>query len=328
MLIRKQLPHYIQLMRLNKPIGILLLLWPTLWALWLAGQGRPDNKVLTVFILGVILMRSAGCIVNDYADRYVDPYVVRTKDRPIATGKVTTKEALALAALLSLSAFALVLMCNVLTIKLALIGALLAFTYPFMKRFTNLPQLGLGFAYAFGIPMAFAAQTGTVGVGAWVLYGTGIIWPVIYDTLYAMADRNDDLKVGIKSTAILFNHMDKFVVGLLQILFLVMLVITGLIFRLHIFYYGCLLPVVFLFIYQQWLIRNREGHNCFQAFLNNNWVGLFIFLGIFLNYTCPHPISYLRHCGDCFHLADKNNGSCIKIRHYDFHLSALWQAKP
>jgi len=325
MIIRQQLPHYIHLMRLHKPIGIMLLLWPTLWALWLASHGSPDNKILIIFILGVLLMRSAGCVVNDFADRHIDAYITRTKDRPFASGKVSAKEALLLAALLTLCAFALVLMCNILTIKLAFIGAILAFFYPFMKRFTYFPQLGLGLAFTWGIPMAFAAETGEVRFGAWVLYGTGIVWPIIYDTMYAMVDRTDDLKIGVKSTAILFDHMDKLIIGLLQNLFLAMLVIVGLIFRMHLLYYLSLVIVALLFLYQQWLIKQRDPQKCFRAFLNNNWVGFIIFMGILLNYLCPHPYSYVGNCGDCFHLADRANTICANIKQHDIQLSALWQ---
>lgn len=319
MILRQQLPHYIHLMRLDKPIGTLLLLWPTLWALWLASHGKPDGKIVAIFMLGVLLMRSAGCVVNDFADRHIDSHITRTQNRPFATGKVTAKEVLSLAGVLTLSAFALVLMCNILTIKLAFIGVILAFTYPFMKRFTYFPQLGLGLAFTWGIPMAFAAQLGEVTFGAWVLYATGIIWPIIYDTIYAMVDRHDDLKIGVKSTAVLFDYMDKFMVGLLQTLFLAMLIIVGLIFRLHIIYYLSLILVAILFVFQQWLIRNRDPDRCFRAFLNNNWVGVAIFLGILLNYSCPHPFSYIRNCGDCFHFADKKSMLCASVKKYDLH---------
>lgn len=284
MLIRDRLSQYAYLMRLDKPIGTLLLLWPTLWALWLASAGHPNNTVLFVFVAGVILMRSAGCVMNDVADREVDGKVKRTRNRPLATGKVTMAEAVLLIVLLGLSAFLLVLLCNSLTITLAFVAVGLAIIYPFMKRFTYLPQLGLSAAFTWGVPMAFAAETGAVSLSAWFLFFTGMVWPVIYDTMYAMVDREDDLKVGIKSTAILFDQMDKCVVALLQLLFVMMLVIVGLMFRLNRYYYVSLIFVSLLFIYQQWLIKDRDPEKCFSAFLNNNWVGFAIFVGILSSY--------------------------------------------
>lgn len=284
MLIRERLPQYARLMRLNRPIGVFLLLWPTLWALWLASDGRPNYTILFVFVLGVFLMRSAGCVVNDVADRNFDGRVKRTRERPLASGKVTTLEALILAALLSLMAFSLVLLCNPLTIGLSFIGAALTAIYPLMKRYTSLPQFGLGLAFTWGIPMAFAAQTGVLDLAAWFLFLTGIIWPVIYDTMYAMVDKNDDLKIGVKSTAILFDAMDKLIIGLLQILFIAMLIIVGLMFNLKSYYYLCLIAVACLFLYQQWLIKDRDPQKCFHAFLNNNWVGFAIFMGILSSY--------------------------------------------
>lgn len=284
MLIRVRLPHYIALMRLDKPIGILLLLWPTLWALWLASAGKPNPKIVFIFVGGVLLMRSAGCVINDFADRHVDGYVERTKGRPLATGQVTPIEALGLTALLCTFAFILVLFCNDKTISLAFIGLGLAVIYPFLKRITHLPQFGLGAAFTWGVPMAFAALTGEVGVKAWFLFFTGMIWPVIYDTMYAMVDRVDDVKIGVKSTAVLFNDMDRMIIGLLQILFVAMLIIVGLMFRLKHIYYFSLFIVSILCMYQQWLIRKRQPKECFKAFLNNNWIGLSIFAGILLSY--------------------------------------------
>jgi 4-hydroxybenzoate polyprenyltransferase len=272
-------------MRLDKPIGILLLLWPTLWALWLAGKGQPDPVVLAIFVTGVVLMRSAGCVLNDFADRHFDPHVKRTRKRPLASGRVSVNEALMLAALLCLCAFLLVLFCNWLTIFLSFIGAGLAVAYPFMKRITHFPQLGLGVAFTWGVPMAFAAETGSIDTAAWFLFLTGIIWPIVYDTMYAMIDRDDDVKIGVKSTAVLFDAMDKLIIGLLQILFMVMLVIVGLMFHLRSVFYISIAVVGLLFAYQQWLIRNRDAQSCFRAFLNNNWVGLVIFAGIVLSYT-------------------------------------------
>lgn len=276
--------HYIYLMRLNKPIGILLLLWPALWALWLASDGQPNISILFIFILGVVLMRSSGCILNDFADRRVDGYVQRTSERPLATGVISIKQALTLAAILSFSAFLLVLQCNALTICLAFAGAGLTLFYPFMKRFTHLPQMGLGVAFSWSIPMAFAAELGKVSSSAWFLFFNAIFWPVIYDTMYAMVDREDDIKIGVKSTAILFGVNDKWIIGLLQMIFVILLIMTGYIFQLHSLYYTSLAGVTGLFIYQQWLIRNRDGQLCFKAFLNNNWVGLVIFAGIVASY--------------------------------------------
>lgn len=280
----EKLKNYAYLVRLHKPIGILLLLWPTLWALWLASRGSPSPKLLFIFITGVIIMRSAGCIVNDFADRHVDGHVERTRHRPLATGQVSVREALMLAALLGAMAFILVLACNTFTILLAFVGAALAIIYPFLKRITHLPQLGLGLAFSWGVPMAFAATNGRVGLSAWLLFSTCVLWPVIYDTLYAMVDRNDDLTIGVKSTAILFNEMDKLIIALLQCLFVIAMVMVGLMFNLHLIYYVSLIVVAILFIYQQWLIKDRTPMLCFKAFLNNNWVGFVIFLGIVLSY--------------------------------------------
>jgi 4-hydroxybenzoate polyprenyltransferase len=282
MLLRNKLPQYIYLMRLNKPIGILLLLWPALWALWLASSGFPDKKILFIFIAGVILMRSAGCIFNDFADRKFDLHVSRTRERPLASGKVKPYEALLLAGFIALLAFLLVLYCNQLTISLACIGALLTMIYPFLKRMTHLPQLGLGAAFAFSIPMAFAAVTEHISFEAWWLFAAALIWPVIYDTMYAMVDRFDDMKIGVKSTAILFAQKDKWMIAILQILFLIMMIITGKLFQLNWIYYCSLFGAGLLFLYQQFLIKDRDPQACFKAFLNNNWVGLLIFCGIVL----------------------------------------------
>lgn len=271
-------------MRLNKPIGILLLLWPTLWALWLAADGIPSPDILIVFVGGVILMRSAGCVMNDLADRHYDAHVARTRERPLATQKVSVKEALILLAVLLSSAMLLVIWCNRLTILLAFVGALLAVIYPFMKRFTYLPQVGLGMAFTWGVPMAFAAINGEIDTSAWFLYFTGLIWPVIYDTMYAMVDREDDVKIGIKSSAILFNDMDRLVIALLQALFVLLLIIVGLMFELSQIYFFCAPIVTILFMYQQWLIKDRDERKCFKAFMNNNWVGLVIFSCIVMSY--------------------------------------------
>ncbi len=285
MKITERLLRYAYLIRLNKPIGILLLLWPTLWALWLATAGSPDTTILVVFIAGVILMRSAGCILNDLADRQFDGHVRRTRERPLASGKVTPKEAWLLAGILSCCAFLLVLIfCNRLTIVLAIVGAGLALIYPLLKRVTYLPQVGLGVAFSWGVPMAFAAEVGEIDISGWFVFLTAVIWPIIYDTMYAMVDKEDDVQIGVKSTAILFADMDRLIIGLLQTLFVVMLIIIGLMFMLTQIYFAAIMITGILFIYQQWLIKDRVSDKCFRAFLNNNWVGLVIFAGILLSY--------------------------------------------
>ena len=277
--------EYMLLMRLDRPIGALLLLWPTLWALWLAGEGSPDPFVCGVFVVGVFVMRSAGCVINDYADRNIDPHVERTRERPLAAGRIAPREALALFAVLMLIALALVLTLNRLTLLLALVGAALAAMYPFMKRFTYLAQVHLGLAFSWAIPMAYAAQTQDVPPIAWLLLTGNLIWTVAYDTIYAMVDRQDDMRVGVKSTAILFGEMDRlFIAGMQLVVIVVLLLVakqTGLgrSFTLGLGLAGA------LFIYQQWLIRDRERAACFQAFLNNNWVGAAIFVGIVTHYS-------------------------------------------
>ncbi len=281
---KAQLYQYALLMRLHRPIGILLLLWPTLWALWIAGNGYPDLLVTIVFILGVILMRSAGCVINDYADRHIDPHVRRTSDRPLAARRVTEREALILFIVLCLIAFGLVLLMNWLTIALSVIAAILAATYPFMKRYTHWPQVFLGIAFGFSIPMAFAAQTGTVPILAWWLFLINVLWTVAYDTMYAMADREEDLIIGVKSTAILFGKADKAIITFLQIAVLVLLFWIGQNNNFNQFYFIGLLIAASLVIYQQWLIKDREAGRCFQAFLNNNWFGAAIFMGIAAHY--------------------------------------------
>ncbi len=280
----EKLRQYAYLMRLHKPIGIFLLMWPTAWALWIAGEGYPDLLVVLVFAAGVLLMRSAGCVINDYADRDIDPHVARTRDRPIAAGRVTPKEALILCAVLCMVAFGLVLLMNSLTIWLSLAGGLLAATYPFMKRYTHLPQVFLGAAFGWAVPMAFAAQTGGVSKTAWLLFVATVLWATAYDTIYAMVDREDDLKIGVKSTAILFGDSDRLITGIIQVLFLVALVLAGQSAGLGGYYYFGLLLAAGLLLYQQYLIRDREPPACFQAFLNNNWVGAAVFGGIVLDY--------------------------------------------
>ena len=283
-MIAERLKDYARLMRLHRPIGILLLLWPTLWALWIAGQGRPDPHVLAVFVLGVVLMRSAGCVINDYADRDFDPHVERTRDRPIAAGRVSPREALVLFAALCLIAFALVLTLNRLTILLSFAGAFLAVTYPFVKRFTHLPQFYLGAAFGWGIPMAFAAQTGSVPPVGWMLFAANVCWAVAYDTAYAMVDRDDDHKVGVKSTAILFGRHDRAMVFLFHVLTLSLLAYSGALAGLGLRYYAGLVAAFGFVLYQQYLMRERTRDGCFHAFLNNNWFGAAVFAGLLLNY--------------------------------------------
>ena len=277
--------YYARLMRLEKPIGIFLLLWPTLWALWIAAEGMPDMLVFIVFMLGVFLMRSAGCVINDYADRDFDPHVARTKTRPIASGAVKPKEALVLFVVLCLTAFCLVLLLNTYTILLSFGGAALAAIYPFMKRYTHLPQVVLGAAFAWAIPMAFAAQTNDIPIVAWLLFITTVLWAVAYDTMYAMVDREDDLKVGVKSTAILFGEADRFIIGIIQILVLSTLYIVGDQLGMSMPYYVALAVATGLSVYQQYLIKDREPARCFRAFLNNNWFGCIIFCGIAGHYA-------------------------------------------
>jgi 4-hydroxybenzoate polyprenyltransferase len=283
-MIAERLKDYVRLMRLHRPIGSLLLLWPTLWALWIAAQGRPGLYLLAVFVLGVVLMRSAGCVINDYADRNFDPHVERTRDRPIAAGRVTPREALALFASLCLIAFALVLTLNRLTILLSFAGAFLAATYPFIKRFTHLPQFYLGAAFGWGIPMAFAAQTGGIPPVGWTLFGANVCWAVAYDTAYAMVDRDDDLKVGVKSTAILFGRHDRAMVFLFHVLTLGLLSYAGALAGLGLRYYAGLVAALGFALYQQYLMRDRTRDGCFRAFLNNNWFGAAVFAGLLLNY--------------------------------------------
>jgi 4-hydroxybenzoate polyprenyltransferase len=276
----EKIRHFFVLMRLHKPIGILLLLWPTLWALWLAASGMPPLTMLLIFIAGVVVMRSAGCIINDVADRRVDPHVARTAQRPLATGALSLRAALSLFAVLMVCALLLVLQLNTYTIELAFIGAGLTVVYPFMKRVTHLPQLGLGLAFSWGVPMAFAAVTNAVPAAGWWLFFTAALWPVIYDTMYAMTDREDDLKIGVKSTAILFARHDRLILGVLQIVWLLALALVGVAFHLNPYYGLSLLVVAGFLVYQQWLMRDRNPAQCFQAFLNNHWVGLVIFIGI------------------------------------------------
>ena len=279
-----RLRQYWLLARFDKPIGILILLWPTLWALWIAGNGTPDILVLTVFVLGVVLMRAAGCVINDYADRDFDPHVDRCKLRPIAAGKVTPKEALIVFAVLCLTAFGLVLLMNWYTIALSFIGAFLAASYPFMKRFTHLPQAYLGAAFGFAVPMAFAAQTNEIPLVCWVLYLAVLLWALVYDTMYAMVDIDDDLKIGVKSTAILFGQRVREITAGLQIVIIGLLAWIGTALQLAWPYFAGLAVAAGLAVYQQKLIFHYHKPDCFKAFLNNNWFGLAIFAGLVAAY--------------------------------------------
>ncbi len=279
-----RLTDYATLLRLNRPIGSLLLLWPTYWALWLAAEGVPSIANLIIFTLGVFMMRAAGCAINDFADRKVDGHVKRTRDRPLASGRVTPKEAVALFLGLALVAFLMVILfTNTLTLYLSFGGLLLAFIYPFMKRHTHLPQLFLGAAFSWAIPMAWAAETGELTKLAWLLFTANVLWTVAYDTFYAMVDRDDDLKIGVKSTAILFGDGDKAIIAVLQTLVLLVLVLVGQQADLGAFYYLGLIAMACLFVYQQHLARYRQREACFKAFLNNNWAGFAVFAGLFID---------------------------------------------
>ena len=277
--------QYARLARVHQPIGSLLLLWPTLWALWIAGAGKPDAVVVLVFVAGVFVMRSAGCVMNDFADRRIDPHVRRTMNRPIASGRVGPREALALFAALCLVGFGLVLTLNWLAVKYSFAAVALAASYPFMKRWTYLPQVHLGVAFGWGIPMAFAALANAVPPLAWLLLTGVVAWAVAYDTMYAMVDREDDVKVGVRSTAILFGDADRFFVGLSQVAVLAVLVLAGRQAGLGVFYAAATALSALLFLYQQYLIRDREPAACFKAFLNNNWVGAVVFAGIVADYA-------------------------------------------
>jgi len=279
---KERLLYLALLTRFDKPIGTFLLLWPTLWALWIAGEGKPDVFVTLVFVLGVTLMRSAGCIINDYADRNIDGMVARTQHRPLATGKISNKEALSVFTGLSLGAFCLVLTMNWLTIGLSFVALVLAVLYPFMKRHTYMPQAFLGLAFGWAVPMAFAAQTNTLPDISWLILTATVLWATAYDTIYAMVDREDDLQIGVKSTAILFGDADKLVI--IQVTFILTMMIIGGKLDMGLYYYLGLSVATGLLLYQQYLIRDREPDQCFKAFLNNNWVGLAIFAGITLHY--------------------------------------------
>jgi len=280
----QKLKLYSELVRLERPIGIYLLLWPTLWALAIAGEGGPDLWVLFVFVTGVVLMRSAGCAINDYADRHIDLHVARTKDRPLTSGKISSKEALMVFVVLSVLAFLLVLTLNSYTIYLSFGGIVLAATYPFMKRYHYLPQVHLGAAFGWAVPMAYAAETGAVTKIAWLLYIATLLWTVAYDTMYAMVDRDDDLKVGAKSTAILFGDADRGIIGFLQLLFIVTLWLIGQELEFSPVYFIGLIVASLLLAYEQLMIVNRLPEYCFHAFLHNHWVGAVVFFGIMGHY--------------------------------------------
>ncbi|MEJ2308683.1 MAG: 4-hydroxybenzoate octaprenyltransferase [Gammaproteobacteria bacterium] len=288
-LLAGRLGLYAELIRLNRPIGIFLLLWPGLWALWIAGDGQPPWWIVLIFIAGTALMRSAGCAINDYADRDFDGHVTRTRQRPVASGRIPAREALLVFVVLSLAAFALVFFLNTTTILMSFVAVALAAVYPFMKRFTHMPQLVLGMAFGWAVPMAFTALQEQVPPVAWVLFAAAVIWALIYDTMYAMVDREDDREIGIKSTAILFGRHDRLIIGLLQILMLALLGVAGVLAGLGFFYWLGLAAGGLLFLYQQWLIREREPADCFRGFLNNNWFGMSIFLGIAADYYLGVP---------------------------------------
>lgn len=282
--IQSRLADYARLLRLDRPIGSLLLLWPTYWALWLAAEGAPDIGNLIIFTLGVFLMRAAGCAINDFADRKVDRHVKRTKDRPLTSGRIDAWEAVALFLGICLVAFLMVvLFTNPLTLYLSFGGVILAFIYPFMKRYTHLPQLFLGAAFSWAIPMAWAAQANELTQLTWLLFTANVLWTVAYDTLYAMVDRDDDLKIGIKSTAILFGDADRAIIGFLQALVVIILVMVGQQVELGVIYYLGVLAMACLFGYQQYLARFREREGCFKAFLNNNWAGFAVFTGLVMD---------------------------------------------
>ncbi|MGU3523934.1 4-hydroxybenzoate octaprenyltransferase [Enterobacteriaceae bacterium C23F] len=283
-LTQHKLLAYHRLMRTDKPIGALLLLWPTLWALWVATPGIPPLWILLVFIAGVWSMRAAGCVVNDYADRKFDGHVKRTAHRPLPSGDVSEKEARIVFSVLVLVSFLLVLTLNTMTILLSVVGLALAWVYPFMKRYTHLPQVVLGAAFGWSIPMAYAAVSEALPLSCWLMFIANICWAVAYDTQYAMVDRDDDLKIGVKSTAILFGKNDKLIIGILQVMTLALMAAVGWLSGLHWEFYWSIFIAGALFIYQQKLIKDRERSACFKAFMNNNYVGLVLFIGLAMSY--------------------------------------------
>ncbi len=285
--LRQKLPHFVSLTRINRPIGIYLLMWPMLWAFWMAAAGIPNIDTLVIFLLGTVLTRSAGCAINDYADRHIDAHVSRTANRPLATGALSAKEALVAAAALMLLAFFLVLLTNQLTIVMSFGALILASIYPFSKRFTFWPQAFLGAAFAFAVPMAFAAQTNAVPPMAWLIFFAALIWAMAYDTLYAMTDREFDIKIGVKSTAILFGRYDLLAVGILQGCMILCMGLAGYWAELGLVYYIGLLVAIVLICKQLISCQHRDPHKCYEAFLNNHWVGLAIFLGVAIDYAWP-----------------------------------------
>jgi 4-hydroxybenzoate polyprenyltransferase len=280
---RTRLVLYARLVRLDRPIGIWLLLWPALWGLWVAAHGHPHASVFITFVAGVLLMRSAGCAVNDWADRKIDPLVARTRDRPLAAGLVSGREALAVFSVLALLALALVLRLNTLTQLYAIGGAALTVVYPFLKRYVSLPQFWLGAAFSWSIPMAFAAETGAVPKVAWLLFLAGLLWSVVYDTIYAMVDREDDRNAGVRSTALLFGEADRAVIAILQLLVLYALWLAGSEAHGGAWYDRGILAGALCFAWQQWRIRSRRPEDCYAAFLGSHWFGLWVFLGIALD---------------------------------------------
>ena len=283
--IQRRIEEYALLARLDRPIGTWLLMWPALWGLWIAGAGKPHPGVLLVFVAGVFVMRAAGCVINDYADRNIDPHVRRTRDRPLAARRVSPREALYLFAVLITAALYLVTRLDFLTIELAFIGAAMTVSYPFVKRIFPMPQLYLGISFGgWSVPMAFAAESGAVPRVTWVLYIAAVMWAAIYDTMYAMVDREDDLKVGVKSSAILFADMDKLLIGVMQVMMLFALMLAGRSMKFGQWYDAGVIGAGLLFVYQQWLIRKREPAGCLKAFFNNQYVGAVIFVGIMLQY--------------------------------------------
>jgi len=283
-MLNQRLHIYARLMRMDKPIGTWLVVWPMLWALWIAGQGHPDASLVLVFLAGAFLMRSAGCVINDFADRKIDPHVERTRARPLAAGEISSKEALALFVALCLIAFALVLTTNMLTIYLSVGGVALAALYPFMKRYTQWPQVFLGAAFGWAVPMAFAAQSGELPAAAWLVFTANVCWVVAYDTMYAMVDRDDDLKIGVKSTAILFGRWDRHIIGLFQAGFFALMIAAGMVFDIGPLFYAGLFVAAGFAMYHQWLIYARSREDCFKAFLNNNLLGAAVFAGLALSY--------------------------------------------
>ena len=280
----ERIKNYLVLMRFSRPIGIYLLLWPTLWALWFSGGGFPEQRILLIFIIGVVLMRSAGCVINDYVDRKIDPLVARTKNRPIASGRVSPTEAIALFVVLLVLAFLLILQTNRLTVYMAVVALFLAISYPFMKRIHSLPQVHLGLAFGWTIPMAYTAQTNALpSLEGWLLYAAGICWSVAYDTMYAMADRHDDKAIGVKSSALLFGKHDRSLIAVFQLSVLIFLFITGYLKALGSFYYSGLVLAMIFSMYQQYLLRNRSPELCLRAFNNNNYFGMAVFVGLFID---------------------------------------------